>query len=267
MIEKKQLGSTDIEVSRIGLGTVKFGRNQGVHYPDSFLLPDDKKILELLDIAQQSGINLLDTAPAYGTSEERLGKLLKPSRHQWIISTKVGEEFIEGQSHFDFSKQAIQKSIERSLRLLKTDYVDIVLVHSNGSDKEIIEENKVFDTLNEIKKSGWIRAFGMSTKTIEGGKLAVAHSDVVMVTYNMSHREEKSVIEEAQKKNKGIFIKKGLVSGYLSTIQSENPILASMQFIFQEPAISSLLLGTINSAHLKENIRCAEQALSTTTPS
>ena len=97
----RTLGSTDMEVSPLGLGTVKFGRNQGVKYPHAFALPSDGEIRNLLDLAWDLGINLLDTAPAYGSSEERLGQLLDHSQ-DWIIVTKVGENFSEGCSLFRF---------------------------------------------------------------------------------------------------------------------------------------------------------------------
>ena len=71
--------------------TVKLGRNDGVKYPEPFSIPDDKEAHALLAAAKSLGINLIDTAPAYGTSEERLGTLLAGEREDWIICTKVGE--------------------------------------------------------------------------------------------------------------------------------------------------------------------------------
>lgn len=262
MIPLVSLGNTKIEVSRVGLGTVKFGRNQGVRYPESFELPSDKEILALLSCAQSLGINLLDTAPAYGSSEERLGMLIKDVRHEWIICGKVGEEFVNGESYFDFSPAATRSSIDRSLKRLNTDYLDIVLVHSNGEDKKIIEESAIFEVLSEIKQSGKIRAFGMSTKTIEGGLLAVDHSDVVMVTYNPLHIEEQPVIKHAHQKNKGVFIKKALVSGHLQKISAPDPVKAAIEFIFREPGISSVIMGTLNQQHLKHNVKCVEDVVS-----
>lgn len=219
------LGSTGIHVSRVGLGTVKFGRNQGVKYPHPFDLPTEHDMLALLDCAQSLGINLLDTAPAYGESEERLGTLLKNKRHDWIICTKVGEEFVNGKSTYDFSPGSIQHSIERSLKRLNTDVLDIVLVHSNGDDEKIIYEDAVFETLLKLKNTGLIRAFGMSTKTVAGGILAVDHSDVVMVTYNPVQTEEQPVIAHAAQKNKGVLIKKALASGHLHTLPGIDPVL------------------------------------------
>ena len=238
---KRRVGKTDIAVSIIGLGTVKFGRNEGVKYPVAFQLPSDQEIINLLHVARELGINLLDTAPAYGTSEERLGNALRGQRHEWIISTKVGEEFIEGESHFDFSPHAVTQSIERSLNRLQTDYLDIVLVHSDGNDVRIIEEDYVFSQLAALKKAGKIRAFGMSTKTVAGGRLAVELSDAVMVAMNPSYTGEQEVISYAYQQHKGIFVKKALESGYLKI-----PINEAMRFIFAEPGVTSVVVGTLN---------------------
>jgi aryl-alcohol dehydrogenase-like predicted oxidoreductase len=262
MLKKKLLGSTEMSVSSLGLGTVKFGRNQQVNYPQEFSLPSDKEILNLLALARDLGINLLDTAPAYGTSEERLGGLLKNQRPDWILATKFGEEFIDGKSQFDFSKAAAKKSIERSLQRLNTDYLDIVLVHSNGDDTKIIEEDGIFEVLAEMKKNGSVRAFGMSTKTVAGGLLAVEHSDVVMVTHHPAHILEQEVIAHAHKNKKGIFIKKGLASGHLQKFSDGNvdPVNQAMNFIFQQAGVSSIIIGTLNPEHLKHNVQCAERA-------
>jgi aryl-alcohol dehydrogenase-like predicted oxidoreductase len=262
MIQSTTLGKTGILVSRIGLGTVKWGRNQKTHYPEAFSLPNDQEILTLLSCARELGINLLDTAPAYGTSEERIGKLIKNQRQGWVLCTKVGEEFINNESFFDFSPAAIHYSIKRSLKRLHTDYLDIVLVHSNGEDKKIIKEDGVFLTLAEMKKAGYIRAFGMSTKTIDGGILAADHSDMVMVTYNPAQTVEQAVIAYAYKKNKSILIKKALASGHLKKISGEDPVRCAMQFVFQEPGVNCVILGTANKGHLKYNVACAEQAIS-----
>ncbi len=255
-MEKRALGNTGIQVSVLGLGTVKFGRNQGVKYPNAFAIPEDKHILELLGKAQDLGINLLDTAPAYGNSEERLGKLLKNHRSEWVIVTKVGEEFINGESTYNFTKEHTEMSVKRSLKRLNTDYLDVVLVHSDGNDVYNIEHFGILETLADLKQQGWIRSFGMSTKTIEGGKLALSRSDIAMVTHNPNYTVELPVIQEAKALHKGILIKKALASGHLTLIPGEDPIQTSLQFILKEPGVSSIILGTINSKHLQHNASC-----------
>jgi aryl-alcohol dehydrogenase-like predicted oxidoreductase len=259
-LQKRRIGKSAIEVSVIGLGTVKFGRNQGVSYPTSFALPTDNEIETLLHCATELGINLLDTAPAYGTSEERLGKLLQANRHDWIISTKVGEEFVDGESRFDFSPEAIRHSIERSLKRLRTDYLDIVFVHSNGDDLYLIEEETIFLVLEAYKKAGKIRAYGMSTKTIAGGLLTVDKSDLAMVTFNPVYTAEREVITHAHQHQKGVFIKKAFASGHLQT-GTEDAVGDAMRYIFAEPGVTSVIVGTINPAHLQQNVTSAIKAL------
>ena len=259
-MELREIAQSGVRVSPLGLGTVKLGRNQGVKYPRAFALPDDKQASALLARARDLGINLLDTAPAYGTSEQRLGGLLSGQRQHWVICTKVGEEFDDGQSHFDFSPEHIVYSVERSLRRLQTDYLDLVLVHSNGDDSHIINHYGALDQLAVLKQAGKIRAFGMSTKTVEGGILAAANSDCVMVTYNLDYRDEAGVLDYCAQHGKGVLIKKALGSGHLSSTEA-NPVLANLRFIFQHPAVSSAVLGTINLNHLADNVSTYKQAL------
>jgi len=263
----KTIADTGVEVSAIGFGTVKIGRNRGVKYPQSFVIPDDTQVFNLLAICRELGINLLDTAPAYGNSEQRLGKLLTHSQRQdWILSSKAGEEFDEqsGDSHYDFSERAITQSVERSLRRLNTDYLDIVMIHSNGDDMNIIERDGALETLAKLKQAGKIRASGMSTKTIEGGIAALDRSDCAMVTYNLKETGEKAVIEYAAAHNKSIFIKKAFASGHVSANaqdQSCDPILDSFKLIFAQPAVSSAVIGTISEKNLRGNLLKYQQAI------
>ncbi|MCB1714957.1 MAG: aldo/keto reductase [Candidatus Competibacteraceae bacterium] len=258
-MELRALGSIGIKVSALGLGTVKFGRNQGVKYPRGFALPSDQQIRDLLAQARELGINLLDTAPAYGSSEERLGRLLPPAQSHWIISTKVGETFQQGKSVFDFSAAATQTSVERSLRLLRREHLDLVLIHSDGDDERILQQTDCLEALLTMKARGWIRAVGMSSKTVAGGLLAVAHCDVVMVTYNLSSTAELPVIRQARQAGKGVLIKKGLLSGHLQQFQTHaaDPVAASMRLLLSEPGVSSVVIGTLNPGHLQANVAAA----------
>lgn len=260
MLAKRALGDTGMEVSLLGLGTVKLGRNQGVKYPQSFKIPDDKEAASLIALAKDSGINLIDTAPAYGNSEQRLGKLLKGQRQDWLICTKVGEEFINGESRYNFSPEHTRLSVERSLRRLNTDVLDVVLIHSDGNDKEILQQYGTLNTLAELKKEGKIRAIGMSTKTVEGGLLAAAQSDVVMITWNLQHHNEIPVADYCYQHGKGVLIKKALASGHAAQNQQsgngtdDDPIKRCFKMIFTHPGVHSAIVGTINPEHLRANI-------------
>ncbi len=263
------ISNTGVSIPALGLGTVKLGRNQGVKYPESFAIPDDKQAADLLALSKGLGINFLDTAPAYGNSEERLGKLLKGQRQDWVICTKTGEEFENGQSHYDFSPPHTRQSIERSLRRLNTDYLDMVLIHSDGNDLDILNRYGTLDTLEDLKKQGLIRAIGMSTKTIEGGLLAAEQADVVMVTYHIGYEDEKPVLDYCATHNKTALVKKAFASGHLSNSLVDNsanekkdPAQQSLEFVFQHPGVSSVIVGTINPDHLRHNAAAVEDIIS-----
>lgn len=257
-MKRRAVAQTGIEISPLGLGTVKFGRNQGVKYPQGFELPSDREVQHLLSLAFDLGINLLDTAPAYGLAEERVGKLLPGSRHDWVIETKVGESFRDGKSSFDFTADGTRRSVENSLRLLKTDYLDMVLIHSDGEDVRILREEAVLDTLLQMKQEGWVRAVGISSKTVEGGLLAYElDCDVVMATYNPSYTDELPVLEAAATQDKCVLVKKAFASGHLDKLGGANPVEHALEFIFAQPGASSVVLGTINPKHLRENVAAA----------
>ncbi|WP_455212049.1 aldo/keto reductase [Kaarinaea lacus] len=260
VIEKRQLGSTGIDVSVLGLGTVKFGRNEQVKYPSGFEIPDDKHVSDLLSLTTELGINLIDTAPAYGTSEERLGKLL-PNKDDWVIVTKVGEAFEGGKSIFDFTAQTTRRSVLRSLKRLKRDSVDVVLVHSDGNDMHIIQNEGALPELQKLKEEGLVRAYGMSTKTVEGGLWVVEHCDVVMATCNLNDDHDLPVIARAHELQKGVLVKKGLQSGHADKTAGGAGVEKAIEYIFSHAGISSVIVGTINPEHLRQNVAVTNQVL------
>lgn len=253
----RPFGATDLLISPLGLGTVKIGRDQGVKYPNGFTIPDDATVRELLAQAFDLGINLIDTAPAYGNSESRLGPLLRGQRQRWVIVSKVGEEFEGGHSSFDFSPEHTRFSVERSLERLQTDFIDLLLVHSDGNDVAIVQDSGVYETLAELKREGKIRGFGLSGKTVEGGLLALEQGDCAMITYNLNEQSELPVLDYAEQHGKGILIKKALASGHACLQPGEDPVRASFELIFAHPAASCAIVGTINAQHLAHNVAAA----------
>lgn len=250
-MERRTLGRTGIEVSPLGLGTVKLGRNTAVKYPRPFALPDDEAARRLLDRAAELGINLLDTAPAYGDSEARLGKLLAGRRADWVLCTKVGEEFEQGRSRFDFSPAHVRASVERSLRRLATDWLDVVLIHSDGRDLPILDESGALEALVALKQAGWIRAVGISHKTEAGGRRALELGcDVIMATLSLAEPGEAPLIAEAGRRGCGVLVKKALASGHAGA--------ESLRFAVSQPGVSSVVVGTIDPGHLEANVRAIE---------
>ncbi|MFK7912502.1 MAG: aldo/keto reductase [Pseudomonadales bacterium] len=241
------LGNTGMTVSALALGTVKFGRNTDVKYPTDFALPSDADIKNLLREAADLGINLLDTAPAYGTSEQRLGAALRGQRQQWLLCSKVGEQYEDGVSRFDFKPEAVAPSIARSLRRLGTDYLDLALIHSDGNDLHILDTLGTLDALRDQQRRGLVRAIGMSHKTLEGGYRALAlGADVLMTTLNADDMTAAPLIAQCQQDQCGVLIKKALGSGHSGS--------DSLQKVAATAGVSSIVVGTLNAQHLRANV-------------
>lgn len=286
-MDLRPLGRTGLLVSPIALGTVKLGRNRGVKYPggDGFALPSDEQALTLLTAAADAGINLIDTAPAYGVSEERLGFLLSKARwlggrDRWVLSTKVGEEFdaATGESRHDFSPRHVRFSVERSLRRLGTDVLDVVLVHSSGDDEWIIARSGALEMLRQLQREGKVRAVGMSPKTLDGALQAVRSSsdyggscDVVMIEYSAVSRQAGLAIDAARLRGAGVLIKKALGSGHLDEVlartppemrtRSQSTVEAALRFVMAKPGVGSVVLGTASPEHLRANAAACVRAM------
>jgi len=244
------LGNTRLSLSPIGFGAFKIGRNLGIKYPSEYDLPDDASVDRLLNGVLDLGINLIDTAPAYGLSEERIGKSIAHRRNEYTISTKVGETFENGQSVYDYSAAAVRQSVHCSLQRLRTDVLDIVFIHSNGDDETILTQTDVVPTLESLRNEGHIRWLGMSGKTVDGARRAMSWADVLMVEYHLNDRSHEPVMAEAHAKSIGIVVKKGLASGNL-------PATAAIPFVLNNSTVTSLIVGGLNLDHLKENLRLA----------
>ncbi|MDX2146384.1 MAG: aldo/keto reductase [Planctomycetota bacterium] len=262
VVPHRWLGATGLRTGVLGLGTVKLGRTAGLKYPQAFELPSDDDVVALLDAASNVGINLIDTAPAYGESEERLGRLLggpmRGQRDQWILCTKAGEEFDGERSRFDFRPEALRASVERSLRRLRTDVLDVALLHSDGVAELSFDSSGAFDAMKQLRSEGKLRAWGASTKTIEGGLLASTHADVLMLTLSPRQREQIAVIEHARTRGVGVMIKKALDSGWIS---SPDEVEQAFALCLRQPGVACIVVGTRSASRLEENAEIVRRAL------
>lgn len=243
----RPLGQTGLLVTPLGFGAFKIGRNEKVKYPQPYDLPDDASAERLLNGVLDAGINLIDTAPAYGISEERIGKFLASRRNEFVLSTKVGERFVNGESSFDFTATGVRASVTESLRRLRTEVLDIVFVHSNGDDLAIQQQTEVVATLQKLKHAGYIRAIGFSGKTPAGAAAALDWADVVMVEYHLHDTSHSEVIASAASHGVGVVVKKGLASGHL-------PPEVAIRFVLSNPHIASVIVGGLSLDHLQANI-------------
>jgi aryl-alcohol dehydrogenase-like predicted oxidoreductase len=247
---RRQLGRTGFAVSPIGFGGFKIGRNQKVKYAAAYELPSDEQVAALLNGVLDLGINYIDTAPAYGTSEERIGRAIACRRSEFVLATKVGETFEADDSTYDFSAPAIRASVERSLERLRTPVIDVLLLHSDGRDLWIQTQTDAVATLQELKRQGRVHAIGLSGKTVEGARQALEWADVLMVEYHLRDRSHEAVLSEAAARGVGVVVKKGLASGEL-------PADEAIRFVLANPNVASLVIGGLSLAHFRGNLAAA----------
>jgi len=247
----RPLGRTGLVVSPIGFGAFKIGRNEKTKYPANYDLPSESDVNYLLDGILGLGINYIDTAPAYGLSEERLGRCLASRRREFVLATKVGETFSEGVSRYDFTSAGLRASVERSLVLLKTDVIDVLLLHSDGRDQWIQSDTDAVTILQELRDRGLARSIGLSGKTVEGARQALGWADVLMVEYHIEDRSHEALIEQAAQNGVGVVVKKGLASGHL-------PAGEAIRFVLANPHVATIVVGGLNLAHFRENMRLAD---------
>ena len=262
------LGRTGLRVAPVALGTVKLGRELGLKYPSPSRLPTDDEALELLRTARDLGVNLIDTAPAYGTSEERLGKLWPRlfKRTQLILCTKVGERFDPATqtSIYDFSNAHIHASIERSLARLGVAEIDIALLHFRSNDdldERTLHLGQALGTLRQLQTKGLIRAVGASIGTPAGGALAAQLCDVVMLSLNATAAD--GVAGDVQTLaacvargpgQVGVLIKKPLASGHGAVSPA-----TGIARVLTQPGVNAAVVGTSNPAHLRQLAHAAGQ--------
>ena len=149
-MQKVQFGSTGFETSRLGVGLSEIG---------SFELSDQAQATNVLNTALDNGINFLDTSACYGISEELVGNGVSQRRDDYFLATKAGH-VARGYEGEAWTFQTVVDSIDRSLRLLQTDHVDVVQLHS--CDIDVLEKGDAIRALQEAQQAGKTSFIGYS---------------------------------------------------------------------------------------------------------
>jgi aryl-alcohol dehydrogenase-like predicted oxidoreductase len=150
-MQYRSLGRTGIKVSPYALGTLMFATSVGNADPDDSI--------RIIHKALDAGINLVDTSDAYGDSEEVVGKALKGRRDDVVLATKFSRPLGEDPNHRGASRRWIMTAVERSLRRLQTDHIDLYQLHVPDPDTDIEE---TLSALSDLIRSGKVRAVGTS---------------------------------------------------------------------------------------------------------
>src|SRR5688572_18271653 len=204
LMKYRNLGSTGLNVSVIGVGTWQFGGEWGKTFTQ-------EEVNAMLGRARELGINLIDTAECYGDhfSESLIGGAIEGDRDKWIVATKFGHKFHGWMNRTDERDVPhVRGQLEASLRALRTDYVDVYQYHS-VRDAEFFNE-ALWEFLAKAKREGKIRHIGNSISgKIDPGPQAEASEraqvEVLQVVYNRLERQaEGTVFPIARRLNLGV---------------------------------------------------------------
>jgi aryl-alcohol dehydrogenase-like predicted oxidoreductase len=274
-----------IPVSRIGLGAWQLGNNSG------WKSMSEKNAVELVARSLEYGINFFDTAPNYGfgTGEERLGKALKGvERSKVVINTKFGHT---DSGTTNFSSDYIRESLEGSLKRLRVDYVDSLIIHNPPSEYLDGNKNAHYEILERLIEEGKIKAYGASLDTYEEMKVLMetTNAEVIEAFFNILHQDTSRAFKMAGERDVGIIVKIPLDSGWLSgkynaestfndvrsrwskkDIQTrarlvervkeiikpaENLARVAIAFCLAYDAVSTVIPGNVDIAQLSENVQ------------
>jgi hypothetical protein len=190
-MEYVHLGNTDMVVSRLGTGLAEIG----------FLLTVERRreAETVLNLALDSGVNFLDTAACYGVSEELLGLAVSDRRDDFFLATKAGH--VVGDTEGEpFSGEVITHSIERSLARMKTDYIDLVQLHS--CDLGILKRGEAIHALAEARNAGKCRYIGYSGDNEAALWAAESGSfDTLQTSFNIVDQQARHHIFRAVRNN------------------------------------------------------------------
>jgi aryl-alcohol dehydrogenase-like predicted oxidoreductase len=209
-MEYRPLGRTGFEVSTISLGCWAIGGSWGS--------VDDSESMRALHRALDLGVNFFDTADVYGDgrSERLLAQLRKQRREPFYIATKAGRR-LNPHNAAGYNRENLTQFIERSLKNLEVDALDLVQLHCPPTD--VYYKPEVFGALDDLVKAGKLRHYGVSVERVEEGLKALEYPNVqsIQVIYNVyRQRPSERLFREALQRKVGILARVPLASGLLT---------------------------------------------------
>ena len=281
----RPLGSTGLEVTRLGYGAMELA---GIKGP-----VDPSEAHKLLNHVLDLGIRFIDTSPDYGASEELIGESISHRRDEYVLASKCGcpvtipFELVNGRPVHLFTAENVRGAVEQSLTRMRTDYLDLVQVHMSPSRAEI-EGAETLATLEDLKREGKLRFIGMSGILPHlRDHLDMGVFDAFQIPYSGLEREHESIISEAAAAGAGTIIRGGVARGapapdqnpddapvfWREAMQTKRDLweearldeltegLTRMEFMLRftlsHPDIHTIIVGTSNSNHLDANVRAA----------
>jgi aryl-alcohol dehydrogenase-like predicted oxidoreductase len=277
-LPKRILGRTGFAATVLGYGAMEVrGAPGGPRISD-----DDAE--KVLNAVLDAGINLIDTSIDYGRSEEFIGRFISHRRSEYFLASKCGcmPGAGMGAQHIHTAEN-IRRGVENSLRLMKTDHLDLVQFHRSISRCEF-EEHGALDSALSLKREGKVRFIGVSgTLPNLDEQIGMGVFDVFQIPYSALQRDHENVTARASKAGAGILIRGGVARGAPSDWDSRSYYMISsatmrqrwekarldemlggmdrmefmLRFTLANPDLDSTIVGTRDLAHLRQNIEAA----------
>ncbi len=261
----RTLGRTGAKVTVLGLGTAPIGEGP----------VDVAEAVRTFGAVLERGVNLIDTARIYGNAEEALGHLIPARRERLFVASKVSTDTAEG----------AERSLAESFRLLKTDYLDLVHIHSAGSRNidRVLDEDGVVDYLVRQKKAGRIRFIGISGHNRPGNFLRLLETgqiDVVMPVMNYADRNtygfEHKVLPECRRQNVGVIAMKVYVGikggfpnhrrGHVGCVTQPERLPHALAYALDLEGVTAAVVGPYTMEEALANVEIARRYQPLTAP-
>lgn len=263
----RDFGKSRIKISALGFGAGHIGENNLT----------EGEVSNLLNSIVDLGISLFDTARAYGLSEDRIGKHLSHRRNEIIISTKVGYG-ISGIN--DWTHDSVILGIDDALKKLKTDYIDIVHLHSCSLD--VLQRGEVIEALTKALDNGKIRVAAYSGEN-EALAFAASSGKFGSVQFSLNLFDQRSIeriIPLTTVQNIGVIAKRPLANvpwkytehpygdyceEYWKRMKKMNLAIdlswleAALRFSAFTEGVSSIIVGSSSLDHIKRNLKLLEK--------
>ncbi|MBI4552237.1 MAG: aldo/keto reductase [Candidatus Latescibacteria bacterium] len=271
------LGRTGLQVTQLGFGAMEIrGPRVWGGRPVT-----DAQAETILNTVLDAGITFIDTANDYGLSEERIGRFISRRRDEYYLATKCGCLLKDAGDHDEtphiWTHDNLLRGINESLARMKTDYVDVLQLHNPSVEQ--VEQNGLVEALKEIQASGKTRFIGISSTIPHIATfIKMGVFDTFQIPYSALDRAEEDNMTKAAMAESGTIIRGGIASGATSAEKQSGRRWAAWQkaklddllngmsrtefilrFTLTHPHLHTTIVGTLNPAHLADNLKAAAE--------
>ena len=272
-MKKRVLGRTGLKVTELAYGAMELKK------------VEESEAEKLLNTVLDSGINLIDTSPDYGTSEDLIGKFISGRRDEYVLASKCGCNVPNdgSEDRHIWTRDQVFHNVDHSLERMKTDHLDLLQIHSATAEE--VKDGELVDAMKEVQQKGKVRFIGYtSTGRGDFGFPDVQEMidwdafDFYQLPYNIVARPHETTISKAAGKSAGVILRGTAKPGYARVYGEENweaiwdragldelmdegedRYRFMMRYAISHPDYSTVIIGTRSLDHLADNIKTFEE--------